>query len=457
MAGIGFELKRFLGKESYLGLISAYGFAGLICSGPWLLSILTILVLSVMSKFSNIPANTILVFQILIVYLIAFSLMLSGVFQHSYTRYIANQIYLKHFSDIIPSLNSVFLVLILSAASLGFLLIKTFLPSLSLPVQLLLLSSFIILSLTWICTSILSGMLAYKTIFFAFLSNFLIAMSLGWFLHFQGLEGLLLSYLSGQFFMLLVLVYTIYHAFPSNTIIHFKFFTLKDTNKMLILTGLLYNIGIWADKFIFWYSPQTGITIIDALKASYVYDIPIFFAYLAAIPGMAVFLLNLETTYTDAHEFYFKRITGNHTLAQINHAYFNLMVAARDAIYSAVKSQSIMFLFCVVISPFLLAKLQLSSMYLPLFIICLLSAGLNIILWAVLDIIFYLDRIKEALLLNVMFVFTNIVFTTASIHLGIFYYGFGLALSLFVTSLTGFLFINRIVLNLTYETYMVRN
>ena len=74
MAGIGFELKRFLKKESYLGMLGAYGFAGLICSGPWLLSILTILVLSLISHYANLPLVIINVFQILVVYSIAGSL-----------------------------------------------------------------------------------------------------------------------------------------------------------------------------------------------------------------------------------------------------------------------------------------------------------------------------------------------------------------------------------------------
>ena len=118
---------------------------------------------------------------------------------------------------------------------------------------------------------------------------------------------------------------------------------------------------------------------------------------------------------------------------------------------------NMMFVFCLVISPLILKQFNLSLMYLPLFTVCLLAAGLNIILWAVLDIIFYLDRIKEALILNLLFVITNILFTTLSIHLGIYYYGFGLALSLFLTTLTGFHLLNRTMANLTYETYMVRN
>ncbi|MGC9129213.1 MAG: exopolysaccharide Pel transporter PelG, partial [Acidithiobacillus sp.] len=45
MAGIGFELRRILQRKSYLAMAEAYGYAGLVSSGPWLLSIFGILLL----------------------------------------------------------------------------------------------------------------------------------------------------------------------------------------------------------------------------------------------------------------------------------------------------------------------------------------------------------------------------------------------------------------------------
>ena len=43
MAGIGFELRRLLKRENLLGLIQAYGYAGVISSGPWVLSIVVMI------------------------------------------------------------------------------------------------------------------------------------------------------------------------------------------------------------------------------------------------------------------------------------------------------------------------------------------------------------------------------------------------------------------------------
>ncbi|MFX5494607.1 exopolysaccharide Pel transporter PelG, partial [Acinetobacter baumannii] len=67
----------------------------------------------------------------------------------------------------------------------------------------------------------------------------------------------------------------------------------------LLLTGLCYNLGIWIDKFIFWFNPSTSDLGIGPLRASILYDLPIFLAYLSIIPGMAVFLVRIETDFAE--------------------------------------------------------------------------------------------------------------------------------------------------------------
>ena len=37
MAGIGFELKKLFSKKGLFALIRAYGYAGIVCTGPMLL------------------------------------------------------------------------------------------------------------------------------------------------------------------------------------------------------------------------------------------------------------------------------------------------------------------------------------------------------------------------------------------------------------------------------------
>ena len=55
MAGIGFELRKLLRRDSLLGMMQAYAYAGIISSGPWVLSIVGILVIGLMSISMVVP------------------------------------------------------------------------------------------------------------------------------------------------------------------------------------------------------------------------------------------------------------------------------------------------------------------------------------------------------------------------------------------------------------------
>jgi len=54
MAGIGFELRRLLDRQSLWGLVRAYAYAGVISSGPWVLSILGVMGIGLLSVFPHI-------------------------------------------------------------------------------------------------------------------------------------------------------------------------------------------------------------------------------------------------------------------------------------------------------------------------------------------------------------------------------------------------------------------
>ena len=45
MAGIGFELRKILSRDTYTATLHAYVYAGLISSGPWVLSIISVSVI----------------------------------------------------------------------------------------------------------------------------------------------------------------------------------------------------------------------------------------------------------------------------------------------------------------------------------------------------------------------------------------------------------------------------
>ncbi len=74
MAGIGFELRKLLKSDSLVGLLQAYAYAGVISSGPWVLSIIGILVIGLLSvDGGGARRSWCTQFQVSVTYLIAVS------------------------------------------------------------------------------------------------------------------------------------------------------------------------------------------------------------------------------------------------------------------------------------------------------------------------------------------------------------------------------------------------
>src|SRR4051794_9067970 len=104
MAGVGFSLCTLHRDDGYTGLLKLYGAAGLISSGPWLLSIMTLLLIGMLGR-ALVPDPAMLVrFQVSVTWLFAGSLILSGPLQLMFTRFIADREYLGERDLTVPNL-----------------------------------------------------------------------------------------------------------------------------------------------------------------------------------------------------------------------------------------------------------------------------------------------------------------------------------------------------------------
>ena len=86
MAGIGFEIRKLLQKDTYWGIFQAYGYSGIVSSGPWVLSIIGILIVGIYSAALVSPAVAVVQFQVSITNLFMSSLILTGMVQLAEAR-----------------------------------------------------------------------------------------------------------------------------------------------------------------------------------------------------------------------------------------------------------------------------------------------------------------------------------------------------------------------------------
>ena len=317
MAGIGFELRKLLKDNSLSGILQAYVYASVIASGPWVLSILGILVIGILSSAVSGAGLLVTQFQVSVTYLIAGSLILTGFVQLSFTRFIADRLYEEREAIVLPNFNGVTLLVTAISGVLGLSAVAFLFPEQNLIYRLLMLTGFVLLSNIWVATIFLSGLKQYKQIVFLYALGYGVTVVASLLLQPLGLEGLLLGFVLGHGVMLLGMVVLIVRSFPAPTFMAFDFARPGAMFGSLMLVGFLYNFGVWIDKILFWFWPTTGQPVIGPLHASVIYDLPIFLAYLSILPGMAVFLVRMETDFVEYYQKFYGAVRGGSTLARL--------------------------------------------------------------------------------------------------------------------------------------------
>jgi uncharacterized membrane protein len=456
MAGIGFEIRKLLRKESYTGLLQAYAYAGIISSGPWVLSIIGILVIGLMSATVVVPNVLITQFQVSVTYLMVTSLIFTGAAQLGFTRFIADRLFEKKDDLVLPNFNGVLLAVMASGGVLALLAVVYLFPHQSDMYRVLMLAGFVILCGIWVATIFLSGMKMYKEIVQLFALGYAITVASAYALRPLGMEGLLFGFVLGHFVLFTGMILMTLGEYPSERFIGFEFARRGAMFPTLIATGLIYNLGIWADKLQFWFYPDTSQAVIGPLRASLIYDMPIFLGYLAIIPGMAVFLVRIETDFVEYYMKFFDAVREGGSLDYIEQLRDEMVFTIRQGIYEIIKIQSMAVLVVFVAGPTLLDFLGISRLYLSLLYVDVVAAGLQVVLLGLLNIFFYLDKRREVLLLSTLFLLLNVALTALTLRLGAPYYGYGFALALLATVLIGMLMLDEKLHRLEYETFMLQ-
>jgi len=454
MAGIGFELKKMMDDEGWFGLAKAYAYAGIIGSGPWVLSILGIMLVGMIGLAGRGGADG-AEFMLSVTYLISTSLILSGALQLVFVRFISDRIYQGDGNLVLPNLLGALGVTVLVSGGVGCVLaVALFRHD---PVYaLLMLMNFIVLCNVWVVVVFVSGMKNYHAVLLAFLATYSGIFALAWLLRSAGTTGGLIAVLVGHSFLLLSLLVMVMREYQSDTWLRLDFLRLNQIHPSLIITGVCFNLGVWVDKWIFWFDPATSDTVNGVLRSSVIYDMPFFLAYLSVVPGMASFLIRVETDFVETYRNYYAAINGTNTLAEIKALRGAMIESIRDAFWEIFKVQGITLLILFLLADDIIAWLGLSPLYVHLYYLDLVSAMLQVLFLTTLSISFYFNLLKQALWMTVGLFIGNALLTLITLWLGPAFYGYGFALSLLGMTFIGMWALSGKLNRLEYLTFMMQ-
>lgn len=455
MAGIGFELKKLWAEGSYQSMIRAYGLSALMGSGPGLFIIMSLGLICFFTLFSTPSYLTSYKFLSIVTYLLSSSMIISSPLQYTFFRFLADKIFLKEFSEVTPNFIGVLLIQLSISICFAYPIVLYFFASHSFILKILLASNFIILSLIWLTVVLLTGLKSYRTIIWGFVLGYVAMIIVHFLIQKIEINWLLFELLLAQVILFIFLLHAILDYYPTNKCITFDFLKKENFYFSLMFSNFLYTLAFWIDKYLFWYTPDTSFVIYSPLRLSPLYDLPMFIAYLTIIPAIAVYILQMEGNFSLIYPKFMETIFNRKTMAEIEAVKLELVLAGREAVFSLFKTQAAVLVIMVLLSRYIFSLFEISTLYLDILFVLIVAVGLNVILWGLMNILYYLTQYRYAVYVSLIFLSTNLVFTLISLYVSPIFYGYGFALSMLFSIIAALIFLNKNFSNLEYTTFMM--
>ena len=177
MAGIGFELKKLFRRKGLFASLRAYGYAGIICTGPMLLGVALQMGILLLCGWVGAERAQQDLLVCMITYTLLFSLTVTSFFSMPVTRYLADMLYEEQEQTILPSFwGSSSMMLVLGCALYGLFLLVS---GATLLQGLLCLWLFAEMIVNWNAMSYLTAIKDYRGILCSFLAAIALADDLG--------------------------------------------------------------------------------------------------------------------------------------------------------------------------------------------------------------------------------------------------------------------------------------
>ena len=452
MAGVGFELNKLLAKQGYTGLMQAYGYAALIGSGPWLVSVISLGMLgAVLTTVSNADELQMFFGTISLVY--AVTLVLSGPIQMVLTRHAADQEYARQPERIYPTFVFSIAWSMLMFSLVGLVLFVGCVPG---PLLFRLAAAMLtaLVGGIWVAGIFLTAIKDYAQVLWGFAIGSVTSFGGAWLgSQWTGTTGAMVGFTLGHAVLLLLLFRAIYKEVGNREVGDPEFLRCFRKYWQLALCGLFYNLGIWIDKFLFWWLDPSSEQIAGLLHSAPVYDRVVYFAFLTIVPGMAVFLLKLETDFAVANDLFFQHVLKKGTLAQVTERKQGMITALQEGFSLLLKVQGLFTIVLILGAERILPVIGLGAVQAGIFQIALIGTFLLVIFMSLLMVLHYLDKRRDAMIACAVFAGTNLVVTWGSIVAGERWFGIGFLVAAGLgTVLAGF-WVNQHVRNLEYATF----
>ena len=431
MAGIGFELKKLFRRKGLFASLRAYGYAGIICTGPMLLGVALQMGILLLCGWVGAERAQQDLLVCMITYTLLFSLTVTSFFSMPVTRYLADMLYEEREQAILVS---------------GATLLQ----------GLLCLWLFAEMIVNWNGMSYLTAIKDYRGILCSFLAAIGLAFGLGLvlvvLLGFPVPEGMLFAVAMGYGLMMVWDVVLLYRYFPQSDESPWTFLKWVDEFLPLAFTGLCTNIGLFAHLVICWVGP-VGVQVKGLFYGAPYYDVPALIAFLTILITSINFVVSVEVNFYPKYRDYYSLFNDGGVVGDIVTAEEEMLaVLNRELRFTALKQ---LFVTAAVLSLegtlLDLLPLGFNDLMHGYFRTLCVGYGLYAVGNTILMILLYFTDYRGAVTAAAVFAVSASGFTALSMAFNTAFYGFGFLIGAALFYLVTLLRLDAFTANLPYR------
>lgn len=350
MAGIGFELKKLFQKKGVFAILKAYGYAGIVCTGPMILGVALLAGLHYISDLAGLATKQQDLLTAMITYTLLASLLITNGLGMITTRFTADCLYEEKYEKIMPSFHgSIALMMVIGGAAYSVFLYFAGIPFGYAILNYILFQELIIV---WTQMNYLTAIKDYKGILLAFFVALLLGLLSGYLctcvLKFPIIPTLLICIcitygIIAVWYYVLLLQY-----FPAGKGSKLEFLSWLDKYPSLFFSGTFITIGMFAHLVIMWASP-IGEQIQGMYYMAPQYDVPALVAFLSTLMTNINFVTSVEVTFYPKYRNYYSLFNDEGSLLDIEQAEKEMRITLQDELsYTAAKQVFVTIIFVVV-------------------------------------------------------------------------------------------------------------
>lgn len=349
MAGIGFELKKLFQKKGVFALLRAYGYAGIICTGPMILGILLLLGVHFISESAGLAGKEQDLLTCMITYTLLFSMFFSNSMGMITTRFTADCLYEGKEDKVLPSFyGSIGILMVAGGVLYGIFLIFAGIPMAYAIFNYILFQELIIV---WTEMNYLTAIKDYKGILVAFVAALVIGLAagylftciFGWPVTVTLLGCICVTYgIMAVWYYVLLLEY-----FDVGVGSRMEFLKWIDKFPALFFCGIFISIGMYGHLILMWAS-RLGEQIQGFYYMAPQYDVPALVAFLSTLVTTINFVTSVEVNFYPKYRNYYSLFNDEGSLMDIQQAEREMRITLQDELsYTSAKQVFVTIIFIV--------------------------------------------------------------------------------------------------------------